>query len=277
MKKLWISAASNITDAALNAGMSLLNALADLILLMYLWPFSARMANVAEFIGSFATACCYLALGAPVMFEGQVMLPSWCGDITILSISLVGVSLQAIRVMSGPISLVGLKSVKFIFKGIQSFLAATCGGAADKAQDAVQNVQEAAQKATQSLNMGKASELARQSSMVANEGLTGAAEDMFDDTYLPADDDDQVFGIFVVDLSRKNGTSIELMTVVWSFCDSRSACSVLCSDLVSTSAGRTWHSRCWRCCGTGCSSDRGKERRRRACMGKLRESRDQKF
>jgi len=113
--------------------------------------------------------------------------------------------------------------------------------------------------------------------MVANEGLTGAAEDMFDDTYLPADDDDQVFGIFVVDLSRKNGTSIELMTVVWSFCDSRSACSVLCSDLVSTSAGRTWHSRCWRCCGTGCSSDRGKERRRRACMGKLRESRDQKF
>ena len=58
VKKLWISAASNITDAALNAGMSLLNALADLILLMYLWPFSARMANVAEFIGSFATACC---------------------------------------------------------------------------------------------------------------------------------------------------------------------------------------------------------------------------
>jgi len=227
VKKLWISAASNITDAALNAGISLLNAFVDLMLLVYLWPFSARMANVAEFTGSIATVCCYVALGAPVMFPGQVMLPSWCGDITIMSISLVGVSVQAIRVMSAPISLVGVKFVKIVFKGIQSFLRATCGVAADKAQDTVQNVQEAAQKATQSLNLGEGSKLARQSSMIANEGLAGTVEDIFDDTYLPgdevdnmlenADDDCQVFRKFAVDISRKNGTSIELMTVVWSF------------------------------------------------------------
>ena len=50
VKKLWISAASNITDAGLNAGISLLNAVADLALLTYLWPFSARMANVEHLI-----------------------------------------------------------------------------------------------------------------------------------------------------------------------------------------------------------------------------------
>jgi len=224
VKKLWISAASNITDAGLNAGISLLNAVADLALLTYLWPFSARMANVTECIASVATCCCYLVLGVPVMFPGQVVLPSWCGDITIMSVSLVGVGVQAVRVMSGPISLVGVKSVKFIFKGIQSFLAATCGGSADIAQDAAKDVQEAAQKTTQSINLGKTSQLARQTSMIANEGLTGAAEDIFDDTYLPEDDDDdQVSRIFAVDVSRKNGASIELMTVVWSFFDSRSA------------------------------------------------------
>jgi hypothetical protein len=126
VKKLWVSASSNIIDPGLNAGVSLLNAVADLALLVYLWPFTARAANMAELAASSATLCCYFILGAPVMFPGQVMqlLPSWCGDFTVMTISLTGASAQAVRVMSGP----SVKVVKMCFLGIQSFFATTCGG-----------------------------------------------------------------------------------------------------------------------------------------------------
>jgi len=285
VKKLWISASSNMIDAQLNAGISLANAAADLALLLFLWPFTARIANVTELIASIATIFCYTALGAPAMYPGQITLPNWCGDITIMSFSLVGVGMQAIRIMSGPSG----KMVKMIFKGLQSFWKAVCGGAVDQVEGAAT---DARQQVEQSVNnFGQGSGLARQSSMVAKTNLQGVAEDLFDETYYPEDavddmmdeaedaleaaedaaeaaedaaDDSQVSRIIAVDI-RETSTSIELMTVIWGL----------------LSAGYAWHSGCWCGCGTGLKIDRGRarrtEERRRECMGKFSEVLDQKF
>ena len=166
-----------MTDAKLNAGISLLNAVTDLVLLLCLWPFSYRMANVTELTASITTIGCYTALGLPAMFPpGQVTLPSWCGDLTIMGLSVVGVGLQAVRVMSGPCG----KVVKVILKGLKSCWKATFGKAADKAEDAQQNV-------GRSMSQGRGGALGRQSSTIAQANLKGVAEDMFDEAYYPED------------------------------------------------------------------------------------------
>ena len=83
--------------------------------------------------------------------------------------------------MSGPSG----KVVKVIFKGLKSCWKATFGGAADKAEDAQQNVET-------SVTQGQGGALGRQSSTIAQSNLKGVAEDMFDETYYPEDAVDDI-------------------------------------------------------------------------------------
>ena len=103
MKKLWISTALTYFNGTTNAALALTLQFWDTLLLLYLRPYTDRMTDMTECVGSITNLLAYLSISVPVFVGPHIEMPSFLGDLTNIMLASFATILVATVSMARPL------------------------------------------------------------------------------------------------------------------------------------------------------------------------------